>query len=84
MPSSPLRSVLLWVAVFSLFCGLFGTCTASPSIIALQQGLWSGHYFQMRPFDQGQLVGRVIGGPCTGILCGMMVGGIVGMLARKI
>ena len=83
MPRSPLAAVAIGALVCALLCGGLGAATAIPSVIGLFHAIGAGHYGAMPPFEQGQLVGRVIGGPCSGMVCGALAGALVGWALHK-
>ena len=84
MPRSPLAAVALGALVCALLCAGLGTLTALPSAVGLMHAIGAGHYGAMPPFEQGQLVGRVLGGPCSGLLCGALGGALVGWALHKV
>ncbi len=77
-----MRPVILSVVICSILCGGCGILSSLPDLLALTQVLSSGGWGSFTSFEQGQMVGRVIGGPGSGLCCGGSLGLIVGFAVR--
>lgn len=77
------KTVLLTSLVFFLLCGGFGCFTALPTLIGFIHSVGAGHFGAMSSFEQGNLVGRLIGGPLCGGTLGLLFGALVGFLIAK-
>lgn len=84
MRPSPLFATAAGAVLCAALCGGLGALSAIPSVIGLLHSVGAGHFGAMPPFEQGQLVGRVIGGPCSGMVCGGLAGAVLGWALGKV
>ncbi|MFM2248470.1 MAG: hypothetical protein RL071_4545 [Pseudomonadota bacterium] len=82
MARSPLVSVAAGAALCALVCGGLSLLLSVPGIIQALSA--AGSYGALSPFEHGQLVGRVIGGPLCGALAGVVLGAAGGAIVPRL
>lgn len=79
-----MRPVVISVVVCAIVCGGCGILSSLPDLAALVQVFSSGAWSSFSSFEQGEMVGRVIGGPGSGLCCGGSLGLIVGFVIKAL